>query len=119
MKTDKDIVPIHQLVDNLKAIKEYGEFNYTSMFGFDYKAEIDKTIEVMYDYIRLMKLSKVKTQVKQIARKERLLNEEVKTLYDELGSFRAVGKLLHCDPKTVKNRLVEMGYTFHNRNMGK
>lgn len=109
---ENNIANLFRLIDNMKSIREYGEFHYTNIFDFDYKEEIDKAIEVLYDYIRLSKLVNEKPQVKQIARKDKLNNEDIKNLYDKLGSFRAVGKALKCDPKTVKNRLLEMGYTF-------
>lgn len=116
---ENNIANLFRLIDNMKSIKEYGEFHFTNIFGFDYKEEIDKAIEVLYDYIRLSKLVNEKPQVKQIARKDKLNNEDIKNLYDKLGSFRAVGKALKCDPKTVKNRLLEMGYTFNDERRGK
>lgn len=42
--------------------------------------------------------------------KAELDDKEIWEKYEELGSFRAVGKALGCDPKTVKERLIRMGH---------
>lgn len=51
-------------------------------------------------------------QIKSPAYKAKLLDRDIRTEYEKTKSFCAVGKALGCDHKTVKNRLIKMGYTF-------
>lgn len=41
--------------------------------------------------------------------KAELDDKEILAKYEQLKSFRAVGKALGCDPKTVKERLIRIG----------
>lgn len=44
------------------------------------------------------------------AHKNDLTNDMVKAAYEKTKSYRGAAKILNCSPKTVKDRLVKMGY---------
>lgn len=41
-----------------------------------------------------------------------LKDSDILEEYKKAKSFYAVGKVLGCNPKTIKNRLIKMGYAF-------
>lgn len=52
----------------------------------------------------------IKSDIKPPAYKKNLSDEAIKSEYIRLKSFRAVGEVLGCSPKTVKARLVAIGF---------
>ena len=104
--------------DKLEELKK----NIQELFSFILKHEmnhtlpdvyirmINRTLEHLKEYQKILEEGAKGVSAKHPAHKDRLNDEEILAKYKELKSFRAVGKALGCDAKTVKNRLEKMGY---------
>lgn len=75
------------------------------------KSEIVKqAYKHLKEYRALLEGDIKKKYTSHPAYKVELDDEAILKKYKQLGSLRAVGKALGCDPKTVKERLIRMGH---------
>lgn len=104
--------------DKVEELKQ----NIQELFSFTFKHDVNRTLldahirmlnrtlEHLKEYQKILEEGTNGVPAEHPAHKDKLKDEEILTKYKELKSFRAVGKALGCDAKTVKNRLEKMGY---------
>lgn len=126
-KSDKASVGIGSVAypENIKSVEERIQhldeeiqelYRFIHKYGMNHEYP-SKGLQVMENAKRDLEafrdsLEKGKKQmfIEHPAHKAELSDERILAEYKKLKSFRAVARILECDPKTVKNRLEKMGY---------
>lgn len=72
--------------------------------------KVTQAYKHLKEYRALLEGDVKKKYTSHPAYKAELDDEAILKKYKQLGSLRAVGKALGCDPKTVKERLIRMGH---------
>lgn len=71
---------------------------------------IKRAQAIIEEYRDLLKEGIDQKVINHPAYKPELDDKEILARYKRLKSFRAVARVLNCDPKTIKTRLEKMGY---------
>lgn len=95
-------------------IKELDEFTFLNGVNHTYDLQklgiMKRALDDLREYRKLLEGDIKKKYTGHPSYKSNLDDAVILEKFKRLGSYRAVGKALGCDPKTVKNRLVSMGF---------
>lgn len=95
-------------------IEELNEFTFLNGVNHTYDLQklgiMKRALDDLKEYRKLLEGDIKKKYTGHPSYKSNLDDAVILEKFKRLGSYRAVGKALGCDPKTVKNRLVSMGY---------
>lgn len=100
-------------------IEELDKFTFLNGINHTYDPQelgiMERALDDLKEYRKLLEGDIKKKYTGHPSYKSELDDTVILENFKRLRSYRAVGKALGCDPKTVKNRLVSMGYPIKNR----